>query len=110
MDWTKTRTERAWRALSAVAVLLAGALPTPPADAAPTPTASAVTGGSYTVSYPGCGCLMDWLEERIDGGAWSYAGQGGSVGFAGKPVGTYYYRVGNWVGDYFWGWNEYSAE
>ncbi|HEX5046209.1 MAG TPA: VCBS repeat-containing protein, partial [Gammaproteobacteria bacterium] len=110
MDWTKTRTERAWRAMAAAMVLIAGALHTPPADAAPTPTASAVTGGSYTVSYSPCGCLMDWLEERIDGGPWSYVGQGGAIAFANKPVGTYYYRVGNWMGDYFWGWNEYSAE
>jgi hypothetical protein len=82
-------------------LLLAAALYTAPAGAAPTPTVSAVSGGSYTVSYPDCGCSYDWLEESMDGAAWSYVGQR-SVAFAGKPQGTYYYRVGYYFAEYYW--------
>ncbi|HZF29544.1 MAG TPA: hypothetical protein VE907_10525 [Gammaproteobacteria bacterium] len=109
MERTKSRREWSWRALSTV-LLLGAAFYVAPARAAPTPTASVVSGGSYTVSYSPCGCLVDWLEERIDAGPWVYVGQG-SVAFAGKPNGSYHYRVGNYVGSYsYYGWTDYSAE
>ena len=108
MERKKTNREWSWRAVSTV-LLLTASLYMSPAGAAPTPTASAVTGGSYTVSYAACGCLADWLEERTDGGGWAYVGQS-SVAFAGKPNGNYYYRVGNYLGGYYYGWIEYGAE
>ena len=67
------------------------------------PEASAVSGGSYTVSFvTDCGslpygyyCVATDLQERIgDGGTWNnVASQYGVASFAERVAGTYYYRV-----------------
>ena len=106
MGRTRTMRGRAWRAWS-TALLLAAALYVAPAQAAPTPTASAANGGNYTVQYPACDCAYDWLEERTDGGGWVSVGQR-SVTFTNKAAGNYYYRVGNYYSEYYW--IDYGAE
>lgn len=95
-------------------IIVAAGLRAAPAQATvPAPVAPATSAGNYTVSYAHCStCALDWLEERAGSGAWKVVGTG-SVTFAGKTAGTYYYRVG-----YEWSvtepitydWSEYSAE
>ena len=67
------------------------------------PQASAVTEGSYSVSYmPDCGpippeytCVLANLEERIgSAGSWTVVSSGtGVIAFDHRPQGTYHYRL-----------------
>lgn len=105
---------RRFRPLTACGLLLGCLLHGTSAAAAPLPSAPAYSNGTYTVTHPPCGgCVSDWLEERKEGGTWTTVGSQ-SVTFTNKAPGSYYYRVGNWIGDpasyYFYGWTEYSAE
>jgi hypothetical protein len=108
------RTLGRWqRWLAAAGLSLAFAVFGAPAAAVPAPQAPATSSGTYTVWNDPCACSADWIEESVDGGSWTYVGQG-SVTFADKPSGVYYYRVGNWLvyADYYYWyeWAEYSSE
>ncbi len=58
------------------------------------PIAPPTSTGSYIVTYAPCpSCISTWLEERAEGGAWTYVSSG-ALTVTGKAAGTYYYRVG----------------
>jgi hypothetical protein len=108
------RIQKYWlRPLVAFGVVLASLMYGAPAAAVNPPSAPPSSSGTYTVTHAACSCMSDWLEERVEGGAWSYVGTR-SVTFTNKAPGNYYYRVGNWILDpyssYFYGWTEYSVE
>jgi len=68
-----------------------------PPGSAPTLSAPASAAfGNYTVSWTSVGTATSYaLEESAQGGAWvaSYAGASTSNAYAGRPVGSYGYRV-----------------
>lgn len=81
--------------------------------AAQAPAAPATSNGTYTVSYTPCGyCIVDWLEERAEGGGWTQVGSG-TLNVTSKSAGTYYYRVANYYmvdASYFYMTVGYSSE
>lgn len=92
MDTTHSRW-RWWRARLVAFALLAALASAPRLAAAQAPTAPAVTSGNYTVTYVSCSaCVSHWLEERKEGGSWTYLGTGAAT-ISGKPAGVYYYRA-----------------
>jgi hypothetical protein len=69
--------------------------------------------GSYSVSWTNqCSnnCVSMWLEEKGAGGTFAATGGASPMTYAGKPVGTYTYRLARLMRVYSYFVTEYSGE